>query len=32
MAPVKMEGDGVEEEHISFVDTFKYLDFHFESG
>jgi hypothetical protein len=29
---VKMEGDGVEEEDIDFVDTFKYLGFHFESG
>jgi ribonuclease HI len=27
-----MEGDGVEEEDIDFVDTFKYLGFHFESG
>ena len=32
MAPVKMKGDGVEEEDIDFVDTFKYLGFHFESG
>eukprot|EP01050_Picozoa_sp_SAG11_P011303 SAG11_NODE_1188_length_5587_cov_3.059402_1_plen_49_part_10 len=30
--PVKMEGDGVEEEDIDFVSTFKYLGFHFESG
>ena len=28
MAPVKMKGDGVEEEDIVFVDTFKYLGFH----
>jgi hypothetical protein len=29
---VKMEGDGVEAEDIGFVDSFKYLGFHFESG
>jgi hypothetical protein len=32
MPPVKMEGDGVEKEDIDFVDTLKYLGFHFESG
>eukprot|EP01050_Picozoa_sp_SAG11_P025622 SAG11_NODE_5846_length_1449_cov_4.767407_1_plen_224_part_00 len=30
--PVKMEGDGVEEDDIDFVSTFKYLGFHFESA
>eukprot|EP01052_Picozoa_sp_SAG31_P011092 SAG31_NODE_621_length_13502_cov_18.057002_5_plen_845_part_00 len=30
-APVKMEGDGVEEEDISFVWEFKYLGFYFQS-
>jgi hypothetical protein len=32
MPLVKMEGDGVEEEDIHFVDCFEYLGFHFESG
>ena len=32
MTPMKMKGDGVEEEDIRFVDSFKYLGFHFESG
>jgi hypothetical protein len=31
MTPVKMDGDGVEEEDIGFVDSFKYLGFHFEN-
>ena len=30
--PVKMRGDGVEEEDIGFVSTFKYLGFHFSNG
>eukprot|EP01050_Picozoa_sp_SAG11_P006448 SAG11_NODE_500_length_8926_cov_3.943129_2_plen_142_part_00 len=30
--PVKMQGDGNEEEDIGFVSTFKYLGFNFENG
>ena len=30
--PVKMRGDGTEEEDISFVSSFKYLGFHFGNG
>ena len=32
IAPVKMEGDGVEDRDTGFVDSFKYFGSHFESG